>query len=206
MDNHSKVLTGRAGVVTLLILVFITKADALTICSYGRSFNYALPEEEHGKGKMDDAVIFVPVAGRLLDIDLAIDIRHSSVCDLQIYLVSPAGTRVCLNYYDVYDFQPNQVNYEWTIFNDDALVPIESAQAPFSASFRPKGTARLSVFNGENPYGSWRIQVYDIAYADSGIFRSARLDMVINPEPATVLIFCTGLFFLRAARPGRLKG
>jgi subtilisin-like proprotein convertase family protein len=149
---------------------------------------------------MQEATIRVPTSGRLLDIDLAIDIQHPSVCDLQIFLVSPKGTRIYLNQYDVYDFKAFQQNYRWTIFNDEAAAGIENGTAPFEGTFRPKAGALLSTFRDENPFGLWKIQVGDAVYADSGIFKSARLDLIINPEPATVITLCMGFMIVRLFR------
>lgn len=201
MDNHSELRP------TVLLYALILSCSLCSDCraaakyTYGRAGNAVIGSEH--KVTETNLGVFVPRAGRLLDVDLAINISHPSVCDLQIYLISPAGTTVDLNYYDVYDFKADQQDYKWTIFDDDAAIPIQKGIAPFEGVFRPKLTP-LSIFNQENPYGLWQVKVVDSVFADSGIFRGARLDLFINPEPDTIGILLAGALFVFSRTAKRL--
>ena len=170
-------------------------AYATYLYSFGGDFDLAIPLQRQDKGWMEDATIFVPTEGVISDVDLALNLTHGSVCDLKIYLQSPAGTKVCLNQYDMHDFVPFEQDYSWTIFDDEAQVAIEEGHGPFAGRFRPKSPELLSVFDGENICGLWRIQVYDAVYLNRGTFHNARLDFVVNPEPGTVVFMIMGMFW-----------
>lgn len=178
----------------IVAVAVLCPSYATSLYSSGGDFDLVIPPQEHGKGWMEDATIFVPIEGLVLDVDLALNLTHSSACDLQIYLQSPAGTRVCLNWYDIDDFIPFEQDFLWTIFDDEAQTAIEDGRGPFTGRFRPKSSGSLSVFDGENTYGLWRIQIYDAVYADSGMLHNARLDFVVNPEPSTIVFMLIGIF------------
>ena len=163
--------------------------------SFDGDFALAIPPQEDGKGWMEDATVFATAEEIIIDVDVTVNITHSSLCDLQIYLQSPAGTRLCLNSYDIDDFIPFEENFSWTTFDDQAQTAVENGQDPFTGRFRPKSPASLSVFNGENVYGLWRIQIYDAVYDDSGTLHNVRLDFVVNPEPGTVVFLIMGIFW-----------
>lgn len=56
-----------------------------------------------------------------------------------------------------------------TLFNDSAATPISGGSPPFTGSFRPE--TPLSVFNGQNLLGYWRLRVNDNAATDTGSVR-----------------------------------
>ncbi len=188
---------GLYGVLAVFIIAMAVSYPvyATHLYSSGGDFDLAIPPQELGKGWMEDATIFVLTKGVVFDVDIALNLTHSSACDLKIYLQSPAGTRVCLNRYDVDDFIPFEQDFLWTIFDDEAQVAIEEGRAPFTGRFRPKSPGLLSVFDGENTYGLWRIQIYDAVYVNRGTFHNARLDFVVNPEPGTVVFMIMSVFW-----------
>lgn len=94
--------------------------------------------------------------GQLADVNVHLDIDHNLTQGLSLTLVSPAGTQVEL-FSGVGGV--NGRNFTGTILDDEALVPIESAAAPFSGRFRPEG--RLSDFRGEEGIGLWQLVVRD---------------------------------------------
>ena len=192
-------------VAVIIIAIFTSSACATRLYSYTEDFDLAIPPQENGKGWMTDAAIFVWVNWEIIDLDVTINLTHSSICDLQIYLRSPAGTRISLNHYDIDDFVPFEKNFLDTTFDDEAQVAIEDGQGPFTGRFRPKSPGSLSVFDGENAYGLWRIQVYDAVYEASGTFHNAQLDFVINPEPSTVAFLIMGIFWRKLRWQRKVK-
>ena len=178
---------------------------------YGGQFDLQIPRPDSGdpdisKGWMTDAVIEIPDHFTIHDLDIRISITHTNVFDLQIFLQSPTETRICLNMYDFTEFFEG-ANYTQTIFDDEADVPIEQGQPPFTGRFRPKAIDplnQLEIFDGENVYGTWRLQIYDIWPVDTGTLDSFELRFTV-PEPATavLLTLSVGLVTLFKPRRGR---
>ena len=171
--------------------------SADTVRVYGGDFNIPIPD----KGWAEDAVIDVAEHRIISDLDVEISITHSNVFDLQIFLVSPANTRICLNMYNFDDFFRG-ANYSQTIFDDEADVPIEQGVPPFTGRFRPVEPYKLSAFDGQDAFGQWRLQVYDAYYADTGTLNNFQIT-IANPEPATILLLAlgAGLMINLAHRP-----
>lgn len=104
--------------------------------------------------------VFVPVAvtglsTALSDVDVKVNLTHPRLSDLDLFLISPGGTRVELAS-DVGGTGENFVN---TIFNDAAATAITAGSAPFTGSFRPE--VPLSRFNGQSGNGGWLLEVVD---------------------------------------------
>ena len=178
----------------LCISIFQYSTLAAGYYSFGRTVN-----KSFGDPNLKDITlsedIFVPISGQVLDIDLALNIGHTSICDLWIYLESPAGKKVCINSYDVHTFKPHLENFYWTIFDAESPFSIDSGKPPFTGLYRPNGPDSLTDLYGQQSYGTWKVSVCDTVYADTGIFKDVRLDFHINPgpllapEPSTILLF-----------------
>jgi len=109
---------------------------------------------------------------------VSLDISHTYVADLEIYLVSPGGTTTIELSTDNGGSGDNYVN---TVFADDASQSITSGFAPFTGNFRPED--ELSNFNGNNADGSWILKVCDDSNLDIGVLNSWSLtfEEVIYP-------------------------
>ncbi len=164
---------------------------------YGGSFNLPIPAEVNSDvGPMQDAVIIITEHLVIDDIDVAIDITHTNVFDLEIILQGPGGQRICLNaYYDSNDFFRAQ-DYSQTIFDDEAALAIEQGNAPFTGSFRPKVGNSLGVFDGTDAFGQWRLQIDDLYHDDKGSLENFELIITV-PEPATFMLFTLASCLLR---------
>ncbi len=154
-------------IVAILVIAvvgaFPVFADSVYI--YSGDFNLSIPsldepESEFGAGWMDDAIIEVGVHHIIHDIDVGINLTHTNVFDLQIFLQSPAGTQLSLNMYNLDEYFEG-ANYTNTIFDDEAELPIEQGEAPFTGRFRPTAGSLLQVFDGQDSFGLWRLQIYD---------------------------------------------
>lgn len=177
-----------------------------TIYTYGGDFDMPIPkmdgsDPDISKGWMNDAVIEVTDHCIITDLDVRISITHTNVFDLQIFLQSPARTRICLNMYDFREFFEG-ANYTRTIFDDEAQPSIEQAEAPFIGSFRPIEPYKLSEFDDEDLYGSWRLQIYDAWDWDTGTLDSFEL-VVTTPEPATAMLLIIGAGLVALFKPLR---
>ncbi|WP_137791445.1 proprotein convertase P-domain-containing protein [Bacillus sp. E(2018)] len=113
------------------------------------------------------------------------NLTHSYLADLQILLVGPQGQNVILMS-TVGGFNPGVVNATYT-FSDAAVNSMTEAAIPPSGIYKPSSTppvdalpgapglpygTTLSVFNGTNPNGTWRLYVYDQFAADQGAINS----------------------------------
>ncbi len=194
MKNYKTIIY----LLTALIAVFFSHyCFAGPTYIYGLTSSLPIPADPDaaGQGWMTDAIIHVPDTHIISDLDVRISITHTSALDLQIYLVSPAGKSVCLNSYNFDEFYVGQ-NYFDTIFDDEAKTPIEQAKPPFTGRFKPKSGSLLSVFDGKDAKGFWKLRIYDACYYDTGTLNNVEL-MISNPEPATIALLAAGGFLLR---------
>jgi hypothetical protein len=171
---------------------------------YGGDFDLPIPapgdpESEYGRGWMDDAVIEIGDHFTIYDLDVGITLTHTSVFDLQFFVQSPAGTLLCLNMYNLDEFFKGE-DYTQTIFDDEAEVPIEEGQPPFTGRFRPRSPAQLSVFDGQDTFGQWKLQVCDAYYYDTGTFESFEV-MITIAEPGTATLLILGAAFVALFKP-----
>lgn len=205
MESLRKVLCSAPAIFVIAVGISFPSYAGHLHYSCGADFDLAIPPRKDGKGWMEDAMVFAAAEGIVIDIDVTVNITHSSVCDLQIYLQSPAGTRLCLNSYDIDDFIPFEKNFLWTTFDDQAQTAIEDGQSPFTGRFRPKSPGTFSVFEGESVHGIWLIQIYDAVYADCGTLHNVKLDFVVNPEPSTVVFLIMGIFWRKLRWQRKVK-
>ncbi|MFB0553867.1 MAG: proprotein convertase P-domain-containing protein [Phycisphaerae bacterium] len=173
------------------------------VYKYEGEFNLQIPAEpDTGKGWMADAVIEIDSHLTILDLDVGITLTHSNVFDLQISLQSPDGTTLSLNEYNPDNEFFKGADYSQTVFDDEAQTPIDQAQPPFTGRFRPNSSNGLEVFDGQDAYGPWHLQIYDAYYHDTGTFNSFELT-ITTPEPATVALLALGAGFAALLRPPR---
>ncbi len=136
------------------------------------------------------SLITVPAqTSRLSDVNVTLNLKHGWLPDLDIYLISPAGTRVEL----VTDPDPNGNGSFMTntTFDDQAPGSILSGSAPFTGKFRPEGL--LEALNGENPSGIWTLEITDDNQSDFGTLFSWSLDIETKGlAPQLVTLSLTG--------------
>jgi subtilisin-like proprotein convertase family protein len=162
---------------------------------YGGTFNLPIPEEPgETEGWMQNAVIDVPRHMVIKDIDVLVDISHTSAFDLQLTLQGPTGKTILLSTADSIDGFFRGEDYRWTRFDDDALISIEAGGPPFEGSYQPLGS--LAVFNGLDAFGPWTLRVYDRFEADTGRLNAFVL-IITTPEPATAAFLLLGLALIR---------
>ncbi len=99
---------------------------------------------------------------RVTDIDVTLSLSHGWLSDLDIYLVSPSGTRVEL----FTDILSNGGSMTATTLDDEAPLSIIRGASPYTGRFMPESP--LSAFDGENPSGTWFLEVRDDNLTDDG--------------------------------------
>jgi subtilisin-like proprotein convertase family protein len=124
----------------------------------------------------------VPAAGTLLDVDVALDITHPYDQDLNVYLVSPQGTRVEL----FTGVGGTGANFTGTTLDDEASRTIASAGAPFSGSFKPEGL--LSALDGQRIAGTWKLEITDTHSGYAGTLNSWSLTLRYAPVAPGVTV------------------
>jgi hypothetical protein len=79
------------------------------------------------------SILSVPDAVTIDDVNVTLDISHTSDQDLDVYLIAPDGTRVEL----FTDVGGGGDHFTGTTLDDEAATPITAGAAPFSGSFSP---------------------------------------------------------------------
>jgi subtilisin-like proprotein convertase family protein len=135
-----------------------------------------------------NSYITVPTqTSRVTDLNVVLSLTHSFLADLDIYLVSPNGTRVEL----VSDLVSNEQSMTNTVFDNVARTGILTGSSPFSGRFRPEG--ELEDFNNENPAGVWTLEITDDNRTDFGTLNSWSMSLeTIGLSPMTVNLTKTG--------------
>ena len=106
-----------------------------------------------------------------------VGIDHSWVGDLIMKLTSPSGTTVTLANRPGGTLNSGN-NFCQTVFDDSAVNSIQNvaaADAPFTGSFKP--ASPLAAFLGEDPNGTWVLNVSDNATSDTGTVRAVTLTL-----------------------------
>jgi cysteine-rich repeat protein len=104
---------------------------------------------------------------RLLDVDVTVSITHGNAAHLDLFLTSPAGTRIDL----ATDIGNGLANlYQNTTFDDSAPAPISDVTLPPSGTpltaVIPEGA--LGAFVGQDPNGTWTLTVVDDTAGTTG--------------------------------------
>lgn len=126
------------------------------------------------------------VPGHLIvhDLNVLVNVTHTSAFDLLLFVQSPDGVRVALTKTDpLYGYFAGE-DYRSTTFDDEADVPVKDGTPPFAGSFRP--AEPLTAFDGRDAYGLWRLQVYDAYYANTGCLDSFTL-IITAPVPGETI-------------------
>jgi subtilisin-like proprotein convertase family protein len=104
----------------------------------------------------------ISATGTISDLNVRVNIQHGWNEDLDVFLIAPDGTRVEL----FTDVGSSSSNFTNTQFDQNAATLITAGSAPFTGVFRPEGN--LSVLNGKQLFGNWRLEVKDDAKWISG--------------------------------------
>ncbi|WP_131811144.1 proprotein convertase P-domain-containing protein, partial [Aequorivita soesokkakensis] len=110
--------------------------------------------------------------------NITIDITHTWSGDLELYLVSPAGTELLL----ADNLSGNTDNaYNGTMFEDGG-ADIATATAPFGVGpYEPMGGTFAAAFAGEDITGDWSLKVCDTAGGDTGQVLQFSMSICVPP-------------------------
>ena len=86
------------GIVTFLVVTgFSLPVLAGPVYTYGGDFNLPILDPPGPGSMMTLATIEVPDFVIINDLDVHINITHTNVFDLQLFVQGPDGTKICLN-------------------------------------------------------------------------------------------------------------
>ncbi len=119
-----------------------------------------------GSGTVTNSIINLTADAIINSLTVTININHTWTDDLDIFLISPDGTRVELST----DNGGSADDYIDTVFDDTATLSITEGTPPFTGTFRPEGS--LSDFIGMSTLGDWTLEITDDAGSDGGTLNS----------------------------------
>jgi uncharacterized repeat protein (TIGR01451 family) len=130
------------------------------------------------------STLTIPGNPRIADLDVAINLNHTFMQDLDAHLISPAGNDNGL----FTDIGAGTVGGPQTlmdmVLDDEAALPPAFA---LSAAWRvqPELAYRLSWFDDEDAGGTWTLQLRDDATGDGGTLNSWSITVCEPPPPPT---------------------
>lgn len=128
-------------------------------------------------------IVLEDQVSRITDLNITLSIEHDAIPDLDVFLISPQGTRVEL----FTDLSSNESNLTNTKLDDQASVRIIDGMAPYTGRFIPEEF--LANFVGENPSGAWSLEVIDDSVTDAGILLDWSLEIAtVGLEELTVTL------------------
>ena len=152
---------------------FITNS---TSCSSYRSND--LPKDLVDATDNDEgetySVININYDAPILDIDVLVDLTHSWLEDLSLYLIAPNGDRYLLSSAQ----GGSSDNYTRTIFDQEATISINEGLAPFTGTYRP--AQDFSLLYGTSSRGEWRLLVLDEFKNDTGKLLEFEIDLCVE--------------------------
>ena len=116
--------------------------------------------------------------GHVLDVNVRLNIRHTWNDDLDVFLISPTGTRVEL----MTDIGEDRDDFWGTVLDDEAEEYITDNFLSYGLTFQPEGI--LAEFDGEDPNGTWNLVIEDDDRWDEGLLDSWSLDITYGEPTA----------------------
>lgn len=130
------------------------------------------------------STISIPDNFLVTDVNLTLDITHSWLWDLQIYLKAPNGTEVLI--YDRTCGSSGQQRQNIVATFDDKASTVVCNNLIPAISGTTKPTNLLSTFNGLSSLGNWQLRVVDNAGGDLGTLNNWSLELCQTNQTASV--------------------
>jgi subtilisin-like proprotein convertase family protein len=115
----------------------------------------------------------------ITDLDVTVNVVHTWMSDLDLYLINPQSDTVHLAPHGTGDSLNGYVDCR---FDDEAGISITSGSYPFTGRYRPAGS--LATFDGDSTAGVWQLLAVDRAPGDSGTILNFTLH--VQGEPAFI--------------------
>lgn len=115
-------------------------------------------------GFMTDDTLDIALDENINDINVYVALNHKDISTLRLWLVGPNLSSVPLSHSKSLVANSDHIV---TVFDEQASDPVLSNRyVSFSPSIRPEGT--LSIFNGTQSKGKWRLTIEDLSGSDTG--------------------------------------
>jgi len=121
------------------------------------------------------STINVPSNFLISDVNVSLDITHSWLWDLQIYLKAPNGTEVLIYDRTCGSSGQQRQNINATFDDDVSTVICNNSVPAISGSTKP--TNLLSLFNGSSSLGNWQLKVIDNSHGDLGTINNWSIEL-----------------------------
>ena len=113
------------------------------------------------------------------DLDIMIDIEHTYLEDLTIYLESPDGIQYILTS----ELGDSKNDYSNTVFDQEATQSISAGIPPFTGNFRP--LQNIAETYGNSALGIWKLIIQDNYVEDTGRLVDFTLKVCLEGIPQT---------------------
>jgi len=160
-------------IIPFLCFVFTSNFYAQTCIDYTVNPNTTI---SNATTATYNTTITVADSFTISDVNISFNISHTWNNDLDIFLISPTGTRVELST----DNGGNGDNYNVTL-DDDSANTLPTGNTTVSGTFAPEGN--LSDFNSEISIGDWIFEVSDDFADDGGVINSVTLNLCDDNTP-----------------------
>jgi len=111
-----------------------------------------------------NSTIAISDAYAIRDLNVQLNITHTRLSDLAVYLHSPSGAVIQLV------AGLSGTAYQSTMFDDEASRSITAGSGTFTGSFVPMGN--LTSLEGQNVTGTWTLEVRDTKNSQTGALNS----------------------------------
>ena len=113
------------------------------------------------------------------DLNIIVDIEHTYLEDLTLYIETPDGTRYILSS----ELGGSENDYSNTIFDQEATQSISAGSPPFTGRFRP--LQNISELYSGSVFGVWKLIIQDNYIEDDGRLVDFTLGVCLEGIPKT---------------------
>ncbi|MBD0726540.1 hypothetical protein B6A10_15310 [Flavobacterium sp. L1I52] len=149
--------------------------EVMNVCKkYESSLNLALPISHDLPDAKQINSIDIEDTEMVNDVNVAINLSHEQIKNLEIFIESPEGTKVELKSFGSCGQEKGIIG----TFDDEA-VHFDCLNSSNNFKFRPQKDA-LSLFKGENTKGKWNIIIKDNLPSFGGVLNSWSIEFCKN--------------------------
>ncbi len=130
------------------------------------------------------STINVPNNFLVSDVNITLDVSHSWLWDLQVYLKAPNGTELLI--YDRTCGSSGQQRQNINATFDDEAGSVVCINAIPAISGTTKPTNILSAFNGISSLGTWQLKFVDNSHGDVGTINNWSIELCQTNQTANV--------------------
>ena len=141
------------------------------------------------------------LTGTVRDVDVTLEIGHAWTPDIDVFLISPQGTRIRLLNQEG-DLQ-NHEDFFITHLDDEADRSLDQGAPPYDGDFRPR--TPLSNFDGQAMNGTWTLEVIDYVPQDHGAIAGWSLTFETGEAEPSVMTDGSGNYEFSNLPPGTYR-